>query len=321
MNVRFFKLYLVLVSISDWGRNGDSDGRRTGGGAGGKGVHGWDGGGGGGSEDGGDKSDGIFGRNDVDGWAGGVYARNMSKRSRWDRDGGGLRSRRSAAKGHYVVAHQSEQGMSNPSKHKLKTNDTCKPKTDANLIIVHEYMLTSAKLEGTVPAGGCEILLNGPTEGMWKNQEGFDVNGEMEGVSISDRKFGNEAKEKQKQKKKEAKVDFDLRVDLEAGAVNLTFSERFKCDDEGAFMCRGGETLCISQGSKCDSIHNCINGSDEESWRCNALGNPKLLTFLVFIAIAIIVIVPFCIVRRVRRKRQPHVPVQHVVSTSSSQSR
>jgi len=203
--VRFFKLYLVLVSISDWGRNGDSDGRRTGGGAGGKGVHGWDGGGGGGSEDGGDKSDGIFGRNDVDGWAGGVYARNMSKRSRWDRDGGGLRSRRSAAKGHYVVAHQSEQGMSNPSKHKLKTNDTCKPKTDANLIIVHEYMLTSAKLEGTVPAGGCEILLNGPTEGMWKNQEGFDVNGEMEGVSISDRKFGNEAKEKQKQKKKRQK--------------------------------------------------------------------------------------------------------------------
>jgi len=245
----------------------------------------------------------------------------MSKRSRWDRDGGALRSRRSAAKGHYVVAHQSEQGMSNPSKHKIKAEDACpRPKTDANLIIVHEYMLTSAKLEGTVPDGGCELLLNGPTEGMWKNQEGFDVNGKMEGISISDRKFGNEATFL-KSEKKEAKVKYDLRVDLEAGAVNLIFSESFKCDDEGAFMCRGDETLCISQGSKCDTIRNCNNGSDEESWRCSALGKAKLLTFLVFIAIAIIVIVPFCIVRRVRRKRQPHVPVQHVVSTSSSQSR
>lgn len=239
---------------------------------------------------------------------------NKQKKNRFSRfsnfklktNGTNLRKRRATTyTGAFSVGHQYFS-----RNFQLAESDVCSVQN--NNLLVTEFHCGSAHLKTT--KSSCQLLLNADTEGVWIERKGFAIGGDTGSNTIFDRKLG--AYDETVTVKK---VEHDLNIALTSGGVDLILSALYDCDDSAAFSC--GESMCISQAAMCDGIQNCKDGSDEDGWRCGALGNSKLLTFIAFLILGLIILVPFFLVRRFKKKKMATISRSRISRTSNSSSR
>jgi len=221
-------------------------------------------------------------------------------------DGETLRRRRTSGSGNtYLIGHQPVEKRGDVS-----AEDICQ--LQDGVLLVHEFAYESCHLQAEEMKGNCRVFLNRESEKPDSPQRGFALGrGEFgAGNQLYERKLGIDST---LTSGKRVKYDMDLR--LSSASIDVVLSAIYDCDDPHSFQCQ--ESVCISQSAICDGVNNCDDGTDEAGWRCGPLGYAKVLTLFAFLILAVIILVPLCLIRRWKRKKQPK-PSQQGISTSSS---
>jgi len=280
MRIYALPLYLALVSIANWADDGDSDGRRTGGGG------------------------SVF----AEGANVTVVRRRDLNHLKLKSNDAILRQRRAGGSGVFSIGHQFAGKRGD-----ISSESVCQRR--GNVLLVHEFSYSSSHLKASGLSGGCVVVLNGDSEKPDAEQKGFAVGKKLgSGNSLYDRQLGIDAV-----LVSGTKVSHDMRVRLGGGEVDVVLSAMFSCDDPSAFRCQHSQ--CISQSAMCDDVNNCDDGTDETGWRCGPLGDAKILTFFAFAILALVFFLPFCLVRRWKRKKKPKTSHHGISSASSASSR